>query len=100
MKRSHPQLAHTLIEALVVIAILAILAALIYSNMGPMQEKGRRVTCLSNLSQLNHALSMYRSDYDGSEAAATPSQGGFPANLWDLLPYAMQEEGIYHCPSV
>jgi type II secretory pathway pseudopilin PulG len=91
---------HTLIEALIVIAILVILASLIYSNIGPVQEKGRRIACLSNLSQLNHAIALYRSDYDGEEASSTPAQCGFPPGAWELLPYTGREEGIFHCPSV
>src|SRR5262249_40181519 len=101
-KMNYPGLrsGHTLIEALIVITILALLAALIYSNMGPMQEKGRRIVCISNLSQLNHAISLYRSDYDGEEASSTPALCGFPPSAWALLPYARYEEGIFHCPSV
>src|SRR5258708_2620073 len=91
--------AHTLVEALIVIAILVILAALIYSNVGPAQEKARRTDCLANLSQLTHAISMYRADYDGADTGATPAQCGFPNSPWALLPYTGQNEGLFHCPS-
>src|SRR2546423_6118174 len=91
--------AHTLVEALIVIAILIILAALIYANMGPAKEKARRSVCLSNLSQLNHAITMYRAGYDGADTGATPTQCAFPNSPWLLLPYTGQNEGVFHCPS-
>src|SRR5439155_959930 len=63
-------------------------------------EKARRTACLSNLSQLNHAIAMYRADYDGADSAATPAQCGFPPGAWELLPYTAHDEGVFHCPTV
>jgi prepilin-type N-terminal cleavage/methylation domain-containing protein len=42
--------AFTLIELLVVIAIIAVLAAILFPVFASVREKGRRATCLSNLS--------------------------------------------------
>jgi len=57
----------TLIEMLVVIAILALLAGIIYAATSSVREKGRQAVCISNLKQIYHALSIYRSDYEGVE---------------------------------
>ena len=54
----------TLIELLVVIAIIAILAAILFPVFGRAREKGRTVSCASNLSQLMRAVAMYAQDYD------------------------------------
>jgi prepilin-type N-terminal cleavage/methylation domain-containing protein/prepilin-type processing-associated H-X9-DG protein len=55
----------TLVEILVVIAIIAILAALIFPVFSSAREKGRQAHCLSNLRQLGSAFVEYTQDYDG-----------------------------------
>lgn len=54
----------TLIEILVVIAIMAVLAGLLLPVISRAREKGRSTQCLSNISQLGRAISMYLSDHD------------------------------------
>lgn len=51
--------AFTLIEMLVVIALIAILAALLYPALGRVRESGRSTRCLSNLRQLHVASINY-----------------------------------------
>lgn len=54
--------AFTLIELLVVIAIVAILAALLLPALTRAKQKAQRADCLSNLSQLGVAFSLYLDD--------------------------------------
>ena len=68
----------TLIELLVVIAVIAILAALIFPVFSKARESGRRTVCLSNLHQLNLAITQYTQDYDELLPGAT--DGGNGAN--------------------
>ncbi len=54
----------TLIEVLVVIAIIALLASLLFPVFSKAKENGRQVTCKSNLHQIFMAFKMYMKDHD------------------------------------
>ena len=58
--------AFTLIELLVAIAIIAILAAILFPVFAKAREKARQSTCVSNLKQMGLGLMQYVSDYDES----------------------------------
>ena len=75
MKRN----AFSLVELLIVLAIIAILAALLFAAFGPAREKARQSVCTSNLHQIREALAMYQADYDGAD----PTEG-VPMQNWQL----------------
>lgn len=56
--------AFTLIEILVVVAVLAILAALLFPVFSRARENARRTSCASNLKQIGIGLLQYVGDYD------------------------------------
>jgi prepilin-type N-terminal cleavage/methylation domain-containing protein/prepilin-type processing-associated H-X9-DG protein len=57
--------AFTLVELLIVIAILAILAAILLPTFGNAKLSARRITCVNNLRQLGLASQMYWDDHEG-----------------------------------
>ena len=85
--RSHhsardPCRAFTLIELLIVIAILAILAAIFFPVFAKVRENARRTVCASNLKQLGLAWLMYANDYD--EMACPSYNSGNANDAWDF----------------
>lgn len=100
----HRRHAFTLLEVLVVVAILSILAALLFSVMVRARDNGRRTVCQSNLKQLAAAMQLYLQD-NGSKfpvAATTTMTNGVASSIeWDvaLLPY-LSTHKVFECPSV
>jgi hypothetical protein len=54
-----------LIELLVVMAIIAVLAALLFPTLASAKEKALKAGCLSNLRQMGLSIHTYASDYTG-----------------------------------
>jgi prepilin-type N-terminal cleavage/methylation domain-containing protein len=106
----------TLIEILVVIAIIAILASLLLPVLSSGKSKGKRVACFNNLKQFAISSQMYSADNDGKLVDNLPIAQG--TNVWvpgsmteptqatnqalirqgKLYPYASQVP-IYRCPA-
>ena len=55
----------TLVELLVVMAILALLAALVMTGAGRAMRRARQAQCLSNLRQMGAAVQLFAEDRDG-----------------------------------
>jgi len=55
----------TLIEMLAVMAILAVLAGLLFPVVAKSREQARKTACMSNLRQIGMALSLYASNHGG-----------------------------------
>ncbi|HEX5324353.1 MAG TPA: DUF1559 domain-containing protein, partial [Capsulimonadaceae bacterium] len=64
---------------LVVIAIIAILAAIIFPVFSSAREKARQATCSSNLRQLGLAIAQYTQDYDDVMPGSYNGEYGFDA---------------------
>jgi prepilin-type N-terminal cleavage/methylation domain-containing protein len=64
----------TLVEILVVLAIIAILAALLFPAFAKAKENARQTTCQTNLQQISLAVKMYYQD-----------ERRYPDSLLDLM---------------
>lgn len=100
-----------LVELLVVVAILALLAGLLFPVLSQARNTARRSTCVSNLKQLGVAFALYASDYDDTlpeaggsrESVAAWIDYDSPDQRGGIYPYVRQFSksgaSVYRCPS-
>jgi len=69
----------TLVEILVVIAVIAILAALLLPALRKAKDKALEIQCVSNLKQMVLAMQLYASDYNTHYACNAPNGTSTPA---------------------
>jgi hypothetical protein len=87
----------------VVIAIIAILAAILFPVFAQAREAARKTSCLSNTKQFGTATMMYTQDYDETYALSVYPEFGSGSmraySVYDAhLPY-IKNAGVMTCPS-
>ena len=93
--------AFTLIEILVVIAIIGILAAILFPVFARAREQARKTSCLSNLKQIGLGLAQYTQDYDERFPLGQSYVAGVVDLYWmELLDPYVKSTQIYACPSL
>ncbi len=80
--------AFTLIELLIVMAILTLLAGILFTVFAGAKEKARQTHCMNNLKQLGAAILLYKQDYDG----------GWPPEARALFPHYVADKQVFVCP--
>jgi prepilin-type N-terminal cleavage/methylation domain-containing protein len=97
--------AFTLVELLVVLAIVAVLAALVTPAVGTAIERGRAAKCVNNLRQIGVAFQQYAADHDYRFPAIETEPPSLPADVENkgtalevLGPYGISLDTLT-CPS-
>jgi prepilin-type N-terminal cleavage/methylation domain-containing protein len=92
----------TMIELLVVVAIIAILAAMLLPTLARAKTQGKIVKCLSNLRQIGVSLSLYAADNNNRFPYISGDQDGefILQGLWPMLqPYLTTNPAVLVCPA-
>src|SRR5688572_20551118 len=107
MKKSRR--AFTLIEILVVVAIIALLISILLPSLSRARKQAKTVVCQSNLHQIGLGLFMYAEAHKGRTLDVWPYRDQNPPiqpadYLWDysyhckLLRYVGNSKQVYFCP--
>ena len=104
--------AFTLIELLIVIAIIAILAAILFPAFARARENARRASCQSNLKQIALGLRQYTQDYDekfpgwyidlnnsGGYTSSNPVGPTSDQGWTEMIQPYLKSKQILQCPS-
>jgi prepilin-type N-terminal cleavage/methylation domain-containing protein len=86
----------TLIEILIVVAIIAILASVVLVGLGPTQQAGRDARRLSDLHETQTGLELYynKCGYYPGTSVATPCGAYVAANTWAAMSTAVTGAGL------
>ncbi len=94
----------TLVELLVVTAIVAVLTAVLYPVFRQAQESSKAAVCASNFRQASMASGLYLSDYEDKFMPVSDEPSGVANSRTDhtwvqvVLPYT-KNFSVFHCPS-
>jgi len=93
--------AFTLIELLIVIAIIAILAAILFPVFNNARKKALQTSCTSNLKQLGTAILMYAQDYSDQFPYALYGDVVNGNSAWADVIFQgyVNNDQIYDCPA-
>jgi prepilin-type N-terminal cleavage/methylation domain-containing protein/prepilin-type processing-associated H-X9-DG protein len=96
------QRAFTLIELLLVIAIISLLVSILLPALSRSRQLGRATVCLSNLRSMSESVLMYADNNDGRLPTGGLAHGGSVDETAAWINTAARELGsdrISHCPS-
>lgn len=95
----------TLVELLIVMAIIAILATILFPVFASARDRARQAACSSNMKQIYLGYKMYAQDYDGKYALSAVMGGSSYRYVDDVysLPTIMsgyiKSNDVWFCPS-
>lgn len=102
MNRRHEQNGgiFTLIELLIVIAIIAILAGMLLPALNSAKKRAKTVQCLSNHKQTNHCMMLYLDDYKYEFCPKSDVNVSAVYATCLLLSGHLQKSSALYCPAM
>lgn len=99
--QTHPKVARafTLVEVLVVLAILSVLAALVIPMINRAMVSAKSSACASNMRQIGVAMMTYASDYGGELPETSHSGDASLSWIYTLSRYLGDMDEIRICPA-
>ena len=101
-RRAHRHGGFTLLELLVVVAVISLLLALLLPALSAAQEAGRAAVCAANLNQLGHGSIAYSQDNDNWMPWYAHANGRPAGQEWWVTQVARGmehfESQVYRCP--
>jgi len=92
----------TLVELLVVMAIIGILAAILLPALITARETARKTACVNNLRQIGMCLEIFRQDFgrvpEGNNSNYY-SRAGYAEGLGELIPGYLGAIEVLYCPA-
>jgi type II secretory pathway pseudopilin PulG len=101
-------MAFSLVELLVVLAVIPLLIALLLPALGRAKQAALHTACLSNLRQIGQAFTMYAQDWKAYPRPAVLNVGSFPypycvmrSETEALASYGLADDRhkLWHCPA-
>ena len=93
----------TMIEMLVVIAIIAILLAILFPVFNTVRVKTQETRCMNNLHQIGQALQLYKDNWDKYpiviDTFVSQVGGNKPVLVRPLFSQYLKSEEAFHCPT-
>lgn len=99
LRRQRIRPAFSLVELLVVVAIVALLMALLFPAIQTAREGARRTVCANNLRQVGLAVIRYCDDHRGRFPKTTHDTDTDKCWIYTLAPYLESVDEIRICPS-
>ena len=89
----------TLVEIMIVVAIIGLLAAIAIPNFVKARETAQKNACIANLKQIEGAVQVWAID-TGADATDTPSATAVVSDYIKKWPYCVNSTDTYAVPAV